>query len=420
METINLFLIDMCHADNTSGVDRYMHTLIEGLNKYPHIKIHWINLRSDLSTILHKQENFGNYTKITIPLPQDYGEIISNKYWLNKYNEQVFRIISTLFANIERCIVHIHTLNLIDLALYIKSKVPCKIITHLHCIPWKDIYNSNKTRFNQLYALQNTQKHLSAIRHCYVTNNSEIQAYEDSDAIICVTKCATNFLQNIMGVNPKKCIVIPNGISDFANTSLTSKDAVSSKSLKLLYVGVLSDSKGLRYILDAIRKVQQKGISVSLYVAGKVSEIQKEIIERENRDLSLHILGRVSFETLMRYYKICDVGIIASLQEQSSYVAIEMAMFGLPIITTAVDGLDEMFEDGIDALKVKTCFSDIRGLEVDTTMMANKIIEIFNSPALRERLSCNVRDKFLTKFQLDRMVEQTVEIYNTIINTDFN
>ena len=72
METINLFLIDMCHADNTSGVDRYMHTLIEGLNKYPHIKIHWINLRSDLSTILHKQENFGNYTKITIPLPQDY------------------------------------------------------------------------------------------------------------------------------------------------------------------------------------------------------------------------------------------------------------------------------------------------------------------------------------------------------------
>ena len=40
--------------------------------------------------------------------------------------------------------------------------------------------------------------------------------------------------------------------------------------------------------------------------------------------------------------------------------------------------------------------------------------------ALRERLSCNVRDKFLTKFQLDRMVEQTVEIYNTIINTDFN
>ena len=80
METINLFLIDMCHADNTSGVDRYMHTLIEGLNKYPHIKIHWINLRSDLSTILHKQENFGNYTKITIPLPQDYGEIISNKF----------------------------------------------------------------------------------------------------------------------------------------------------------------------------------------------------------------------------------------------------------------------------------------------------------------------------------------------------
>lgn len=415
METINLFLIDMCHADNTSGVDRYMHTLIGGLKEYPHIRVHWINLRSDPSMILHKQEEYKNYTKITIPLPQDYGEIISNKYWLQKYNEQVFRIISHMFDKVEQCIVHIHTLNLIDLALYIKTQVHCKIITHLHCIPWKDIYNSNKSRFNKLYALQQTNKHLSPLRHHYITNNSEIQAYEDSDAIICVTKCATDFLHNIMGIDRKKCIIIPNGINDFVDEFQIKKDSLSGRPLKLLYVGVLSNSKGLHYILDAVRKVQHKGIDVSLYIAGKVDEVHRNIIENENRDLSLHILGHISFETLIQYYKNCDAGIIASLQEQSSYVAIEMAMFGLPIITTAVDGLDEMFDNSIDALKVDTCFSEIRGLEVNTTMMADKIIEIAQNPQLRELLSNNVRNKFLDKFLLRRMITQTVEIYNTIL-----
>lgn len=45
-----------------------------------------------------------------------------------------------------------------------------------------------------------------------------------------------------------------------------------------------------------------------------------------------------------------------SLQEQHSYAAIEMAMFGMPMIITAVDGLDEMFVDEISCLKVNTLF----------------------------------------------------------------
>lgn len=38
-------------------------------------------------------------------------------------------------------ILHIHTLNLIDLARFIKQRRKAiKIITHLHCISWKNLY----------------------------------------------------------------------------------------------------------------------------------------------------------------------------------------------------------------------------------------------------------------------------------------
>lgn len=145
--------MDMSHANNTSGVDRYMGTLLKGLQNYPFIKVHWIHLRHDLSILFHSEEQTPFYTKITIPLPQQFNEIILKKFWINRYNEQVYRIIRDLFEKKKNIILHIHTLNLIDLAIFIRTKIGCKIITHLHCIPWKGLYNSDTQRFNELYNL---------------------------------------------------------------------------------------------------------------------------------------------------------------------------------------------------------------------------------------------------------------------------
>ncbi|KAF5040915.1 D-inositol-3-phosphate glycosyltransferase [anaerobic digester metagenome] len=414
MEPFNLYLMDMSHADNTSGVDRYMHTLLKGLEAYAHIKVYWIHLRHDTTILFHYEERTEFYTKITIPLPQQFHEIISQKFWINKYNEQIYRIAHHLFEEKENCILHIHTLNLIDLALYIKTHIACKIITHLHCIPWKDSYNRDKNKFNELFTLQLTKgKSLTRKRNKFLTNNSELQSYTEADIIICVTNCAKEFLQNTMGIRQNKIKVIPNGINDFKSkkSDLTKNN---NGILKMLYVGVLSESKGLSYILEAMRIVQRKGYAISLTIAGKVHPLQAFDIKEKNRDLLLNVTGRIPFEELSVYYRESDVGVIASLQEQSSYVAIEMAMFGLPVITTAVDGLDEIFTDNVNALKVNTLFSKARGLTVDTVQLAAKIIFLIENKKIREQLSLNVRRLYETELTLDRMMKQTVEVYKNI------
>lgn len=98
----------------------------------------------------------------------------------------------------------------------------------------------------------------------------------------------------------------------------------------------------------------------------------------------------------------CDAGIIASLQEQCSYVAIEMSMFGMPLITTAVDGLDEMFIDEESALKVSTRFSNVYGLSADTDDMANKMKRLIDDKELRYRLSNNIRKLYEKNFGVDK------------------
>lgn len=414
MKPINLFLMDMSHAGNTSGVDRYVEIVLKGLEDYPFIHVHWIHLRHDASILFHFEEQTPFYTKITIPLPQQFNEIIAEKFWIEKYNGQVFRIIQYLFNNKENCIIHTHTLNLIDLATFIRQQTGCKVITHLHCIPWKGLYNSNIRRFNELYHLADKGIVALSDRGKFVTNHSEIQSYEEADHIICVTRCAKDFLAGIMTIPPGKIAVIPNGMNDF-NRNVSRKGSLENDVFKLLYVGVLSESKGLKYILEAMRKAQQKGYSVCLTVAGKVNPGYDIAIKEANSDLSLDILGRVPFEALMEQYILNDMGIIASLQEQSSYVAIEMAMFGLPVITTAVDGLDEMFTDNVNALKVNTRFSNVFGLSADTDMMADKIITMIKDKRLRMQLGWKARELYEKEHSLQRMMRQTVEVYLKVI-----
>ncbi|GHT72125.1 hypothetical protein FACS189455_5030 [Bacteroidia bacterium] len=208
--------------------------------------------------------------------------------------------------------------------------------------------------------------------------------------------------------------IISNGINDLMRSNNARKE--SSGSFQGLFVGALSEGKGIFYILKALRKVQAQGYPVCLNMAGIYSPFVQKQITEEYGDLQVNLLGRIPFEKLQRYYSESDFGVIASLQEQCSYAAIEMAMFGLPVVATAVDGLDELFTDGLDALKVNIKFSKVFGLSVDTDMLAEKIIALIKNANLRKQLSVNIRKLYLEKFTLGRMIQQTVNVYKEILH----
>ena len=430
---INLFLIDMSHADNTSGVDRHISMLLKGLKAYPFIRVHWIHLLHGGEILFYREEYHESYTKMTIPLPQQFNEIIVERFWIRQYNEQVFRLTEHLFKGKKNCILHLHTLNLIDLAVFIREQIPCKIIMHLHCIPWKEYYNSNKRKFNELYRQVYVNEESEINSADFITNNCELQSYTDADHIVSGTRCAVDFLGKVMKKSDENVSVIPNGIgcgldpqspqithnlqshASNGNGEITGQARNDAGEFKLLYVGVLSKSKGLDYILKAMRKVKLQGYNLSLTVAGTATPPLVKKLKDENHDLSLHFLGRVPFDELKKHYCESDAGIIASLQEQSSYVGVEMAMFGLPVITTAVDGLDEIFTDNVNALKVNTRFSGVFGLSADVDMMAEKIISLVTDKELRAKLSKNARALYEKELTLQRMMQQTINVYQKVI-----
>lgn len=414
MNQVNLFLFDMSHRNNTSGVDRYLNVLIEGLQNMSYINIVRISLVEDKDMIMPVLvENKIRYIHYTLPLPTSLDTILKHQFWMEKYSEQVYRLTKHLYANKEHCIYHIHTLNVIDLVTYIRERHPGIIVTHLHCIPWKGLYNINKKLFNKLYYEAIVQrKPLQSIQGI-IQLGGERRAYECADYIVCVTECGKHFIQELYPSKP--VVTIWNGMTDTTEKSYKHNSTKQETPCQCLYVGSLSESKGLVFILKALREVQERGYKIQLLVIGQYTNRTPTYLYNEFPDVDFKLLGLLPYPEVEKYYKQCCIGIIGSLQEQASYVALEMQMFGLPIITTDVDGLHEMFRDGTNALKVPVRFSFVKGLHADVQTMANHIVSLINNIGLRTKLSENARRTYECKYQSKFMIDKTIEFYNQII-----
>lgn len=419
METLNICLMDMTQSTNTSGVDRYLQNLVKGLADSPNIHVVWIRfMESNRQVFVKKEVVESGIRRVTIPLPRFVSGILEDMYWIRQYDERVFRIIADCLPNDRHWLIHLHTLNLIDLGIYLRDRLThCTVIMHMHCIPWKSLYNTNRRHFNALYDVYYNKNIPQEKRKAkpYMRLESEYRAYHDADHVVCVTQCAKDFLANWMG-RSERVHVIPNGFEDVPFHSHDVRTTNTRTGVHCLYVGVLSESKGLHYILEALEKLRIQGRRTTLTVCGSCPPTAEKTLKQMYRHLELDIRGLVTYDTLQQLYLSCDIGLIASLQEQSSMVAIEMMRHGLPIVTTAVDGLDEMFHDGVDSLKVHTCFSPVLGLSVDVDEMAEKIASLINSPSLRKRIGNGARHNYEKRFTLSRMLEDTLKIYHIIAN----
>ena len=408
----SLIIINIARPPMVSGVDRYLEMLTYSTKEICNTL--WISLVHNAEHLGVEVIIDGSVKHILLPFPDMPYMIIGEFHCMKAYTNEVMKYIQPHLEDHScRAVIHIHTLNLIELALSLKGILPnSKVITHLHCIPWKGYINSNIHLFNQLYRKYYLEADWDT--HQFLTNHSELDAYTKADSIVCLTDSARDFISHICPNVQSKVRLIPNGIIDLSFGF--NRDYRDREEIRMVYVGALSRGKGLTYILEALRKAQDFGLSISLDVAGYPPPNLERLIREKYLGLKVVLRGMLEKEELMNLYKEAHIGIIASLQEQCSYVAIEMAMMSLPIITTAVDGLDEIFEDEVNALKVPVIFSRAKGLLPDVDYMAQCIARLAKDKILREKLGVNARALYLRYYTLDRMMQDTKKLYSDILD----
>lgn len=414
MKKRTLIIAEMLCENITNGVSRFSEMLYGGMPEDLY-RIIYIKFLFSRRIILPKYITQKKNLEIIVPLPISSEDIIENDYWFSEYNKLVEHIVAPYLD--DDSIFHIQTMNLISLAVLLRQKYNCKIVSHIHCIPWKYKYSSDQLFFNQIYYWLNVAENINETYLARFVTSNERNIIKESDAIICVTKSSKDYYKKYLHTTPEKIFCIYNGIRDeLCDSSLKERFSVrieKNTPFQLLYVGSVTENKGFPFVLKALRKVSDMGYDYVLLVAGSVDDKMKKLIEQEYNKLNIKLLGHVDYSRLQKLYKSADIGVISSLFEQCSYVALEMMMYGLPVVYSGIEELREVFGYN-DNMDVPIKFTIHSSLSLDVNLFANKIMKLMDSQDLRREVALNERKRFMESFTQEQMIQEAINVYNKL------
>jgi glycosyltransferase involved in cell wall biosynthesis len=175
---------------------------------------------------------------------------------------------------------------------------------------------------------------------------------------------------------------------------------IKDKTKILIANGLSEDRKGREIIIEAMKKIDLKDIC--FIVVGNNSVIFEKKISKHMINL-----GKIDYTRMHDVYKNCDFLIFPSFFEGFPNTLLEAASYGLPIISTRLDGIAEYFKEGEDIILIKKNSSD---------ELANAIIGLASSKSKRDHMSKSIREK-VKKLNYKYFTKELLDFIDSDIKT---
>jgi len=254
----------------------------------------------------------------------------------------------------------------------------------------------------------------------------ERTAGRKADIIITVSDAMKGHLISL-GYEPSKIRAVPNGV-DHEKYDPT-REEFSEENLKrfrekigvgddpmILFVGRLTWVKGVVPLVKAMPEVLEEVPDAKLVILG-VGDQEESIDEIiENNDLNDNVITRYEFvdeEERLMYYASCDLSVFPSKYEPFGIVCTEAMSMGKPVVVGA-KGISG-FKEQVVPTGPNRC-----GAHVDPESpndIANFVKEILSDDELREKMGENARERVLENYTLDSIAEETLDIYDHLIES---
>ncbi|MGX9365636.1 glycosyltransferase family 4 protein [Desulfoplanes sp. PS50] len=218
--------------------------------------------------------------------------------------------------------------------------------------------------------------------------------------IICNSWAAADVLKKYH-VPSKKLHVIYNAVIPSAQPTLDTH--AKKQTLTILYIGNKQPYKGLDIFLQTVAALIDSGLKdVYFIVAGIKKKPEFE------RIISPAILNMIEFKGALPHEKLfdllckTDIFVITSRQESLPNTLIEAYAAGVPVVSTTAGGIPEVLKDGTNGF-----LCPINKIQC----LANRIIQLANTPDLRHGMSCNNKKSFRKIFSLDAKIKNLLHVY---------
>ena len=185
----------------------------------------------------------------------------------------------------------------------------------------------------------------------------------------------------------------------------------------VLFVGRLERVKGVETLIDAVPAILASVSSFRLTLVGDddqegyegssmAAHLRARLADHAIPEQVVQIVGAVPRHELPRWYEQASVCVVPSAWEGFPYAALEAMSCGRPVVASAVGGLKELLDDGVDGLLVRPA---------DSGALAGAIVRLLGDSDLRRVLGGRARDKVERRYSQPAACAAAAGVYERVL-----
>jgi|TARA_Y100000310_G_scaffold345860_1_gene471657 glycosyltransferase involved in cell wall biosynthesis len=247
-----------------------------------------------------------------------------------------------------------------------------------------------------------------------IFRNLQSLVLKNSNFVTVNSNAAKNELLKRFPDHSSKVKIIPMGVDiNLFKKRNVKKPKKYAKNKMLLFVGRLSDQKGLQYLIDSIADIIKFEPKAKLLVIGS-GAYQKTLMQRVNdRNVEDYVefLGSMPAVDISKYYNYCDVFVMPSLSIKTGTESLGLSLLeamssGCAVVGTKVGGIPYVIKNQYNGLLVNQ--KDSRGL-------SKAVIHILKNKKESTRLGNNAIKSIIKNYSWDRVAKDFFRVYDYLL-----
>ena len=208
-----------------------------------------------------------------------------------------------------------------------------------------------------------------------------------SDQVVTVSEAMKDKIRRAYPDHRDKIQCIANGVGD---EFFSVRPQYHARQQNILVLGSLIPVKGMDIVIEAFSRLNKRKTTVKLLIGGQGPEQERltALAEQHGLGESVLFLGQVEPEKVPRLLGDATVFIQASYREGRPNALLEAMAAGLPVIGSAIDGIQELIEHGHNGLLFPP--GDVHQLAICMDML-------LTFPKKREQIGRQARQSLIDK-----------------------
>jgi len=210
----------------------------------------------------------------------------------------------------------------------------------------------------------------------------EKKCFANSDIIVVKSDRMKKEIVNLYKVNPKKIKIISGSIdtNDFPEMNETEKISFKKEiglhnEKVILFLGRITPSKGLRYLIKAFSIIAYSTPNIKLLIIGssirgKYIHTIRSLVSKLNIVDKTKFFGYIPQQNIYRYINVSDIVVVPSTYEPFGMTNLQAIALNKPLITTSVTG-------SLDLVRHYKCLQIVRPFKYEDIVNAlNNVIKL--------------------------------------------